>query len=199
MVGESEGVVPFHVYPDSGLSTASDEVRDRHAASGVALKRSELPMRTLSSICEEHAAGEIHFLKIDVEGLEGAVLRGMDFKRWRPWLVVIETPFDQEPEWKSVLPGAGYRKVRFDGLNTFYLAEEHFNLAGAFDAPPNYMDDFQLRRGHPMCHPLDEFETRISLESERADRAEARLAEIEGGRWFRLGQRLQPLRRLQGG
>jgi len=34
--------------------------------------------------------GEIHFLKIDVQGSESDVLRGCDFVRYRPWIVVIE-------------------------------------------------------------------------------------------------------------
>lgn len=196
VVGESEGRVAFHEFPDTGLSTASDDMVAMYEAAGIKLDSREVPMRTLASICEEYVTGEIHFLKIDVEGFEGAVLRGMDFKRWRPWLIVIETPFDQQPEWKSVVPDAGYRKVRFDGINTFYLAEEHSNLAGAFDIPPCTMDEFQLRYGHPMSYPVGALEARVAAETDRADRAEARVAEIEGSRWFRLGQQLHPLRQL---
>lgn len=196
VLGESEGEVDFHVFPGTGLSTASDEMVAMYAESGVRLEARRVPMRTLASICEEHVTGEIHFLKIDVEGFEGAVLRGMDFRRWRPWLIVIETPFDQQPEWKSIVPDAGYRKVRFDGINTFYLADEHANLAGAFDIPPCTMDEFQLRYGHPLSFPVEPAEAALREQARRAQRAEARVAELEGSRWFRLGQRLHPLRRL---
>lgn len=196
VVGEAEGEVDFHVFPDTGLSTASDDMVAMYAASGIQLETRKLPMRTLASICEEHVAGEIHFLKIDVEGFEGAVLRGMDFTRWRPWLIVIETPFDQQPEWKSIVPDTGYRKVRFDGINTFYLADEHANLAGAFDIPPCTMDEFQLRYGHPLSFPVEAAEASLREQRSRADLAEARVRELEGSRWFRLGQRLHPLRRL---
>lgn len=46
---------------------------------------------TLTQICEQHVTGNIHFLKIDVEGHEAAVVRGMDFSRYRPWILVIES------------------------------------------------------------------------------------------------------------
>ncbi|MET0808175.1 MAG: FkbM family methyltransferase [Pseudoxanthomonas sp.] len=196
VVGDTRGEVDFHVFPDSGLSTASDEVVAMYAASGIELETRRLPMRTLASLCEEYVSGEIHFLKIDVEGFEGAVLRGMDFSRWRPWLIVIETPFDQQPEWKDVIPAAGYRKVRFDGINTFYLADEHANLAGAFDIPPCTIDEFHLCYGHPLAFPVGTAEAALRDQAGRAERAEGRVRELEGSRWFRLGQRLNPVRRL---
>ncbi|NDK38663.1 FkbM family methyltransferase [Pseudoxanthomonas gei] len=196
VVGETQGEVDFHVFPDSGLSTASDEMVAMYAASGIQLEKCKLPMRTLASLCEEYVSGEIHFLKIDVEGFEGAVLRGMDFSRWRPWLIVIETPFDQEPEWKDIVPAAGYRKVRFDGINTFYLANEHANLAGAFDIPPCTIDEFHLRYGHPLAFPVGAAEAALREQARRAELAEARVRELEGSRWFRLGQQLNPVRRL---
>lgn len=196
LVGDREDAVPFYEYPESGLSTASDDMLAIYEAAGVSLKRREVPMRTLTSICEQYVTGDIHFLKIDVEGLEGAVLRGMDLTRWRPWVIVIETPFDESPEWKSVIPDAGYRKVRFDGLNTFYVSEEHSDLIRGFEMPPSSMDDFRLCEGHALSHPVEEIKARLAEQASRAQRAETRLAEIEGSRWFKLGQRLHPLRKL---
>ncbi len=196
VVGQAQGKVDFHVFPDSGLSTASVEMAAMYTAAGIQLEKRQLPMRTLASLCEEYVTGEIHFLKIDVEGFEGAVLRGMDFSRWRPWLIVIETPFDQEPEWKEIVPAAGYHKVRFDGINTFYLADERAELAVAFDIPPCTMDEFQLRYGHPLSFPVDAAEAALQEQGRRAVLAEARVSELEQSRWFRLGQQLNPLRRL---
>ncbi|MGV8546201.1 FkbM family methyltransferase, partial [Pseudomonas aeruginosa] len=108
----------------------------------------------LNAICAAHVEGPIHFLKIDVEGLEGAVPCGHDLNRWRPWLILAETPFDHDPEWKAPLLAAGYRFVHFDGLNGYYLAEEQARLEGAFALPPNLLDDFQLCHGHAMSHPV---------------------------------------------
>ena len=50
-----------------------------------------VPTRTLDSILEEaEAPAPIDLLSIDVEGHETEVLRGFDFGRWQPLLILIE-------------------------------------------------------------------------------------------------------------
>jgi len=63
----------------------------------------------------------------------------MDFEKWRPWLIVIEAPFNVESEWAQLLTDARYGFVHYDGINRYYLAEEHANLAGSFDIPPSVL------------------------------------------------------------
>jgi hypothetical protein len=41
-----------------------------------------------------------------------------------------------------MVTGQRYRYVWFDGLNRYYIAEEHPELATAFSAPPNVFDEF---------------------------------------------------------
>jgi hypothetical protein len=135
--------------PGTGLSTFDTATADRHAKAGFtrtdALK---VEVRTLADICAEHAPTDIHFLKIDVEGSEAAVLEGADFARFRPWIVVVEatvpgTPLRATEGFEHYLLSAGYRECWFDGLNTFYLAaEREATLAPAFCAPPNIFDSF---------------------------------------------------------
>jgi hypothetical protein len=106
-----------------------------------------VPVRTLDSVCSEHVRGEIHFLKIDVEGFEGEVLRGMDFERWRPWVLVIEATLPNSREtnheaWEHLVTSQRYRYAWFDGLNRYYVAEEHQELMRHFGIQPNVFDDF---------------------------------------------------------
>ena len=66
-----------------------------------------VPCRSLADICAEHAPRDIHFLKIDVEGMERSVLEGSDFKHFRPWLLAIEAtvPCTYTPcheEWEHI-------------------------------------------------------------------------------------------------
>ena len=76
-VGASVGEITLYNTEVRGLATASAEVAERHASQGLATHASVVPMRPLSDICAEYAAGrEIHFLKIDVEGHELAVIAG---------------------------------------------------------------------------------------------------------------------------
>ena len=59
----------------------------------------DLPVRTLASVCEEYVRGDIHFLKVDVEGFEGEVLAhvagrfGIGEKRGDDGFAVLERAF----------------------------------------------------------------------------------------------------------
>ncbi|MDR1599313.1 MAG: FkbM family methyltransferase [Oscillospiraceae bacterium] len=70
----------------------------------------------------------IHFCKIDVEGYEGEVLRGIDFKVLRPWIFVIEANRDLVtrkgetfPVWQDILLNNGYTYTETDKLNRYYV------------------------------------------------------------------------------
>ncbi|MEM1063527.1 MAG: FkbM family methyltransferase, partial [Planctomycetota bacterium] len=123
-----------------------------------------VPVRTLTEMCDEHAGGrDIHFLKIDVEGAESDVIAGMDFTRYRPWILVIEsceprTEVDSFDSWEPQVVASGYRHVYRDGLNRYYVAGEREELFEAFDLPPNLFDGYIFSR---------EVETRQQLEDTR--------------------------------
>jgi hypothetical protein len=122
-------------------------VAESHRAEGHEVAELKVPVRPLAAVCEEHVRGEIHFLKIDVEGFEGEVLQGMDFGRWRPWVLVIEATLPGSREtshdtWEHLVTGQRYRFAWFDGLNRYYVAEEHAELLDAFKVQPNVFDAF---------------------------------------------------------
>jgi len=130
-----------------GWASPEASVAELHRSEGHEVAEITVPVRTLSAVCEEHVRGDIHFLKIDVEGFEGEVLRGMDFKRWRPWMLVIEATLPNSRAtnhgaWEHMVVGQGYRYAWFDGLNRYYVAEEHAELLAHLDIQPNVFDDF---------------------------------------------------------
>ncbi|MDD2809711.1 FkbM family methyltransferase [Rhodoferax sp.] len=148
-VGAEDGEVDIYDTSVRGWATANATVAQTHQANGVKVLCSRVPMRRLSGIFAEFAATKpVHFLKIDVEGFEAAVLQGMDFALWRPWLVMVEAtvPNSQvlDDHWEPMLTRAAYDCVYFDGLNKFYLAHEHPELKAAFAVPPNVFDDFVM-------------------------------------------------------
>jgi FkbM family methyltransferase len=130
-----------------GWASPDPAVAARHRAAGHAVAELTVPVRTLAAICAEHVRGPVHFLKIDVEGFEREVLRGMDFARWRPWVLVIEATLPNSrvtthDSWEALVTLHGYRFAWFDGLNRYYVADEHAALLRHFGVQPNVFDDY---------------------------------------------------------
>jgi len=93
-VTEKPGQIEFYDDQKGGLGTTSVSIADDHAQRGkVAKTPVSVNAVTLTSICETHCRSAIHFLKVDVEGIEGAVLRSMDFSRYRPWVLCVESHY----------------------------------------------------------------------------------------------------------
>jgi FkbM family methyltransferase len=146
--GSSDGSLTLYDVADvNGWASPEREVAESHRAAGHDVRELLVPVRTLASVCAEYVQGEIHFLKIDVEGFEGEVLRGMDLERWRPWVLVVEATLPGQREtnhetWEHLVVGHRYRYVWFDGLNRYYVAEEHPELLQHFGIQPNVFDGF---------------------------------------------------------
>jgi FkbM family methyltransferase len=90
---------------------------------------------TLAQVLEQHAPGrEIHFVKIDVEGLELEVLAGNDWQRFRPWVLCIERGLDaaRVAAAKALLEAHRYHAVFYDGVNDFWLRDDCLDLWHAF-------------------------------------------------------------------
>jgi FkbM family methyltransferase len=155
-VGEEEGTITFYeVGKWHGYSTTDAALADQHRQDGLKVVEHKVPVRKLSAILDEHAAGRaIDFLKIDVEGTELSVLRGADLRRHRPKIIVLESKMpvtlnmvdrvdevpDRVEEYSDFLAPLGYHFVYHDGLNSFFLAEESRALEKAFTRPPGTFD-----------------------------------------------------------
>jgi len=131
LIGRQSGEIDFHVVDRlHGFSTTVEHLARNARKFGVDYRTVRMPVVTLARLCEQHRIGEIDFLKIDVEGGEADVLRGGDWRRYRPKVVVVEAvmPGSGEPawgEWEPLLLAHGYRFALFDTLNRFYVAQEH--------------------------------------------------------------------------
>jgi len=157
-VGEAEGEITFYAIEKwHGYSTTDPAIVAQHRADKLKVKEQRVPVRRLAAVLDEHAAGRaIDFMKIDVEGTELAVLRGAELGRHRPKILVIEALLpvtlamvdrldevpDRTDEYASYLNPVGYRLVYHDGLNAFFLADEHKELARHFKRPAGSLDRF---------------------------------------------------------
>lgn len=90
---------------------------------------------TLTNICDKYLAEgqKIHFLKIDVEGFEKECIEGLNFTKYRPWIICVESfePGEDIPsfgKWEKILVDNNYRYAYTRGVNRFYCAGEKEEL-----------------------------------------------------------------------
>ncbi|WP_169747558.1 FkbM family methyltransferase [Belnapia moabensis] len=153
-VSDRSGRMRLHVHRAGdrvlGTSTLYDGPLPDLSGTLVTKEDTEVEVLPLVQVLDHHAGDRhIHFLKIDAEGAEAAIIRGADWRRHRPEVVVIEatrpnTQDRTQAEWEPLLTDNGYRLVLFDGLNAWYLREESSARAEAFWLPPNIFDDFRV-------------------------------------------------------
>ncbi|MCV6584950.1 MAG: FkbM family methyltransferase [Marinibacterium sp.] len=184
-LSDAEGAQSLFNIGDSGLSTLSEDLADSAEGAFGAREEISVPVTTLAQIWDDHVpeGQPVHFLKIDVEGLEERVIRGADWERHRPWIVVVEAtvPMTQIPNheaWEPALLEAGYGFVWFDGLNRYYVANEHPELVQAFDAPPNLFDEARPAREVDLAARLDAAELRLRQEEARAQMMESTAQQV---------------------
>ena len=184
--GSASGEIVLYEVPEmNGWASTDPEVAAAHRADGYQVVENRVPLRTLADICAEHVKGEIHFLKIDVEGFEGEVLKGMDLQRWRPWVLVIEAtlPGSRETnheQWEGLVTPHGYQFVWFDGLNRYYVAQEHPELAAEFGIQPNVFDAFISYHLDRAWADNKKLALRASEHQQRADENWQRVEELDG-------------------
>lgn len=121
--GEKSGYLTLYVenYLTKGLSTAKIEYADPTWTT------QQVPVDTLTNICDWYAKDkEIDFLKIDVEGYELDVVKGMDWTKYRPRVLCLEavqpnSTIEAYAEWEPILLQNGYTFVEKNIHNRFYI------------------------------------------------------------------------------
>ena len=151
LLGDQEGLGSIFAGPSEnrGSSTTDPLLVERYAKElGQTFHESQVPIRTLTDILREKQLPTIDFLKIDVEGAELEVLRGIDLSEFNPRILVIEATKPNSSEvayshWEDRVLSSGYVCALFDGLNRFYVKEDDTEAINALMAPANVLDDFK--------------------------------------------------------
>lgn len=153
----------FYEIPGTGLSTGSRKIAGRHGKSGFEFRKISVPCLPLSTTLDSRGQRDIHWLKIDVEGMERQVIQSWGDSPARPWVIVVEStqPLLEASaftQWEPLLLEREYEFVYFDGLNRFYVSSEHRELRERFGPGPNVFDDFVLsgRSSAGFCARLNE-------------------------------------------
>jgi FkbM family methyltransferase len=118
-----EGKVSFE-------SFSSLAIKDSYAAlkPNLDVTKIQVDLRKLDTILAKHApeAQEIDILSVDVEGWELEVIRGLNFERYRPKVLILENLFDDPGyvtamlerryhRWSRIYPNDVYVRSGFDG------------------------------------------------------------------------------------
>lgn len=180
-LGAEEGRLVLYDVPESGLSTTVPEIAEKHRRDGYEVVERETAVVTLDAVFARHGVTTVHFLKIDVEGAEAAVLRGVSLSTVRPWIIVVEATAPNSRtlthhEWEDLVTSRGYGFVWFDGLNRFYVADEHAELKAAFTSQPNIFDRYFP---HKMMEALTHAASTEAALKEAGARSEALKARLD--------------------
>jgi FkbM family methyltransferase len=193
-IANHAGVLTMNFLGDLGLSTLDDKIAAKHQEAGYSLDRQEeVQVTTLQSLWNLHVpvGQDVHFLKVDVEGLEEAVLRSNNWTTNRPWILVVEatlpmSPMESHEAWEPILLAENYLFTYADGLNRFYVATERAELRTAFKYPPNVFDDFTSNRICLAENRAAQAENRAAQAENRAAQAEHQLADILNSKTWQL-------------
>ena len=181
----------FYGMPDPGLSTGNKEIANQHQAAGMEVVKTRVKCRPLSEILALCGNRDVHWLKIDVEGMEEQVIESWHPSPIRPWIVVVESTKPNSPEpnfevWEPQLIKLGYDFVYFDGLNRFYVSKKHRELKASFGPGPNYFDDYVLSRTVQDAKNISKLEEDLRARSsqlseliEKHDQAQSRARSAE--------------------
>ena len=110
---QSGDFVPFHVHLDneecfSGLRVIGHP--RMHAQDGAPWREIRVPVTTVDLLMAKWQFPRLDCLCVDTEGTELDVLKGCDFARWKPKILVVES-WDEVGPCDAYLAGLGYQKI----------------------------------------------------------------------------------------
>jgi FkbM family methyltransferase len=146
-IAKNKSKIKFHSFPDTGLSTGVKAIAKTHISKGFKPQTITVTTIPLSEIFEIFGSKEVHWLKIDVEGMEEQVIDSWGTSKQRPWIVIVESTLplsqiDNSKDWEPQLKKLGYKFVYFDGLNRFYVHRKQKHLLKYFGPGTNLYDDY---------------------------------------------------------
>ncbi len=124
-----EAAADFFVFPpaQSGWNTFSYEDAQARRVAGHPYQTVSMPLKRVNTILEETLSTAPDFISIDVEGLDMDILRSLDFDRFAPTALVVETlrfgesPMAvKQPEIISYVCSKGYEVYGDTYINTIF-------------------------------------------------------------------------------
>lgn len=117
---EMEGEMDLLLADDGGSSTLRRQ-QDTHGTHFVGTER--VKVTTLDKVLQLAGIAKIDFLSLDVEGHEIEVMRGLDFQKYQPALILIEDGV-RDLSKHRFLKSRGYKLVKRTSINNWYVPRD---------------------------------------------------------------------------
>jgi FkbM family methyltransferase len=185
--GSDDMIMPMTISLDSGLSSLKPKNSPKSNQPGIDLAQRNIQVRRLNSILEDLGISDktFEFLKIDVEGHEVEVLKGIDLTHYRPQVILCEVTepnsliiTDTFSDICLIIESQGYKKLYFDGLNQWWCVSERFDvLAERFKRPPGVFDSVLISpyAGTSACKKVVELSESLEAATQKLDFANQKL------------------------
>jgi FkbM family methyltransferase len=135
--------IDFYLFDEPSLSTLSkEEAQIRESYGNHKIKEIlHIPLVKIHTIFEKYFGGKTpHFISLDVEGIDLAVLQSIDFQKYRPFCFCVETCEYSENHQKGKVQNIidfmltqNYFVYADTYINTIFVAKEQF------DNPEKYL------------------------------------------------------------
>jgi FkbM family methyltransferase len=130
--------------PSAGLLNTfskedAEDLQRKNPGQKVIEKVLKMPLLNINTIMQEHLGGAPNFLSIDTEGLDLEILKTLDFGRFRPDVICVETL------------AVGGDAVNVDILHL--LESKHYSVRGATFVNTIFVDDRHLGTPGPLTAP----------------------------------------------
>ena len=127
VVSSRVGEMEFLEFQDTCLSALSVEFQDGKQPMSAMTRRRRVAPRSLTSILDEYSVpARFDLLSVDCEGHDYEVLMSLDFKRYRPRLIIVEIhnlDLQRQDEDSTCrrLADVGYKLIGYSGENGYFL------------------------------------------------------------------------------
>ncbi|WP_430432548.1 FkbM family methyltransferase [Methyloversatilis sp.] len=131
-IGPQPGGFELFIMSTRTLNTLSEEEARLYVSQGYRIeKRHRVEVVTINDVMTEHFGGAPDFLSVDVEGLDYEILASLDFSRFRPKVICVETIVfsstgkgEKRTEIDTLLCKRGYVRFADTYINTLYVDEQ---------------------------------------------------------------------------
>jgi FkbM family methyltransferase len=131
--GEVAGVVELTDMGRKDDNNAVNRVNDHDRDSGDGRRRVPVRSVALADVLRDHSLSRVDLVKIDVEGFEGSVLRGLDGEFWRVAMVHVEVIEHNLRRFGDSVDGV-VAFLRERGFECFAVSGDPFNIVALSSA-----------------------------------------------------------------